>query len=471
MGNNLFNEKLSILNIGLDIFEKSLEKQKQEVYNVSWRPPANGNLELIDILSKLDLEKIEEANKEALTRINNGEPELVGIKYAKDVIPNMTKYTIGHAGPPIKWEDMCGPLKGAVLGAIVYEGLAESLEEAEKLVLAGKIKFVSNHSMGAVGPMTGMITYSMPLIVVRNTTYDNYAYTTFNEGLGKVMRFGANDEEVIGRLKWIEKVLAPAINRALELSGPIPLKVIMAKALTMGDEMHQRNTAASLLIIKELMKYLIKANDDKDELYKITEFLVGNEQFFLNIALATAKAMSDPAKNIPYSTVVTTMSRNGTNFGIKISSMGEEWFEAPVNQPKGLYFPGFSEKDANPDIGDSAIVEVIGIGGFAMGSSPAVVRFVGAESVQEALNYSKEMRDICVGTSKSLVIPNLDFKGTATGIDALKVVETGILPVINTGMAHREPGVGQVGAGIVKAPYKCFEKATIAFYNKYFNRG
>ena len=270
MVNDLFNKKLSVLNIGLDIFEKSLEKQHQEVYAVDWRPPANGNLEMIEILSNLDLEKIEEANKKAFNIINSGEPELVSVQYAKDLIPDMTKYTIGHAGPPIKWEDMCGPLKGAVLGAIVYEGLAKTLEEAETLVLGNKIKFVSNHSMGAVGPMTGMITYSMPLLVVKNATYGNYAYTTFNEGLGKVMRFGANDEEVINRLKWIEKVLGPSINKALELSGPIPLKVIMAKALTMGDEMHQRNAGASLLIVKELIKYLIKAVDNKEDLYKIS---------------------------------------------------------------------------------------------------------------------------------------------------------------------------------------------------------
>ena len=469
MTNNLFNKKLSILNIGLDIFENSLKKQNQTVYSIDWTPPAMGNMEMIKILSSLDFEKIEKANKEALNIINKGEPELTAVKYAKDVIPNMTKYTIGHAGPPILWKDMCGPLKGAVLGAIVYEGLAESLQEAEGLVLSNKIKFIPNHNLCAVGPMTGMITYSMPLLEVKNTAFGNYAYTTFNEGLGKVMRFGANDTEVINRLKWIETVLAPAINKSLSVSGPIPLKVIMAKALTMGDEMHQRNVAASLILVKELMKHLILAVNNRDKLYQVTEFITGNEQFFLNIALAAAKSMSDPAKNIPYSTVVTTMSRNGTNFGIKISSMGEEWFEAPVNQPKGLYFTGYSEDDANPDIGDSAIVEVIGIGGFAMGASPAVVRFVGAESVQAALNYSKDMQEICTGLSPSLVIPNLDFTGTATGIDALKVVEKGILPVINTGMAHKNAGIGQVGAGIVKAPYECFEKAVYSFYNKYFS--
>ncbi|NLL48905.1 MAG: DUF1116 domain-containing protein [Firmicutes bacterium] len=387
---------------------------------------------------------------------------LVDVVYAKE-LPGMTKTTIGHAGPPLKWDDMCGPLQGAVLGAIVYEGLAETLEEAEGLVLAGKVNFKSNHELSAVGPMTGMITYSMPLWKVENTKFGNVAYSTFNEGLGKVMRFGANGPDVIERLKWLEKVLAPALKNALKSSGPIALRVLMAKALAMGDEMHQRNTGATSLFIRDIMPHVIKTEQSNPDLEKIVEFVTGNDQFFLNLAMAGSKAIMDPVKNIPHSTVVTAMSRNGTNFGVKISALGDTWFEAPVNQPEGLYFPGYSEKDANPDIGDSAIVETIGIGGFAMGASPAVVRFVGASSMAEALQYSQDMQLISVGLSTTLILPTMDFIGTATAIDARKVVETGILPVINTGMAHKQPGVGQVGAGIVKAPLGCFEQAVEAF--------
>mgnify|MGYP000887229206 CR=1 FL=1 len=409
---------------------------------------------------------IDKANKEGLERINAAETFLVDIKYAKDVLPGMDKMTIGHAGPPIKWEDMCGPLKGAIAGAIRYEGLAETEEEAVELATSGKIKFVPNHSLGAVGPMTGMVTYSMPLYEVKNETYGNYGYSTFNEGLGKVMRFGANDDEVIERLRWIEKSLAPAMKKVLELSGPINLKVVMAQALAMGDEMHQRNIAASSLFARIIMPYIVKVVDDKEELERITKFIVGNEQFFLNLAMAAGKATMDPVKNIEGCTLVTALSRNGTNFGIKVSALGEEWFEAPVLMPKGLYFPGYSEEDANPDMGDSAIVEALGIGGFTMGAAPAVVRFVGAESVQVAIDYTNDMGEITVGTSPHFLMPGLDFQGAPTGIDIRKVVETGILPVINTGMAHREPGVGQVGAGIVHAPMDCFTQALIAFAEK-----
>ena len=406
---------------------------------------------------------IDLANLEAFERMNAAEPELVDVVYAKDVLPGIDKRTIGHAGPPLAWEDMCGPMKGAVLGAAVYEGMSETLEEAEKMVQAGEIKFVSDHSMGCVGPMTGMITYSMPLWKVVNTKFGNVAYSTFNEGLGKVMRFGANGPEVIERLKWMENTLGPAMKAALEVTGPISLKVMITKALAMGDEMHQRNIAASALFVREIGPALARVVADRADLERIMSFIFGNDQFFLNLAMAAGKATMDPVKNIEHCSVVTTMSRNGTNFGIKVSALGDRWFEAPVLMPKGLYFPGYSEKDANPDMGDSAICETFGIGGFAMGSSPAVVRFVGARSVQEAINYSRDMQEITVGLNQTYLMPTMDFVGTATGIDIRKVVETGILPVINTGMAHKEPGIGQVGAGIVNAPMDCFIKALYAF--------
>lgn len=407
--------------------------------------------------------KIDEANQKVLEIINSGEPELVDVCYAHELFPEMDKYTIGHAGPPLKWEEMCGPLKGAVLGAVCYEGLTETLEEAEQLVGQGKIKFVSNHSMGCVGPMTGMITYSMPLYVVKNRTYGNQAYSTFNEGLGKVMRFGANDRSVIDRLKWLENTLAPAMKKALLLSGPISLKVIMIKALAMGDEMHQRNIAASSVFAREILPSLVRVEENPARLQEITDFVTGNDQFFLNLAMASGKAIMDPTKNVKDSCIVTAMSRNGTNFGIKISALGDQWFEAPVEMPVGLYFPGYSEEDANPDMGDSAITETMGIGGFAMGSAPAVVKFVGAGTAADAFRYSKSMREITTGVSNTLVMPAMDFTGTPTGIDIRKVVETGITPVINTGMAHKKAGVGQIGAGIVHAPMACFTKALEAF--------
>lgn len=406
---------------------------------------------------------IDNANREAYARMDKGNPELTGIVYAKDVLPGIDKYTIGHAGPPVKWEDMCGPLKGAVLGAIRYEGLCETDEEATALVESGKIKFRHNHSVDCVGPMTGMITYSMPLFEVTNLSFGNKAFCTFNEGLGKVMRFGANGPDVIARLKWLENSLAPAFQKALALRGSINLKVIMTKALAMGDEMHQRNVAASSLFVREIAPALTEVVDDKAELVKIMTFITGNDQFFLNLAMAASKSVADTIKDIPCCSIVSAMSRNGTKFGVKVSGLGDRWFEADCLMPKGLYFPGYTAEDGNPDIGDSAICETYGIGGFAMGGAPAVVRFVGAESVAEAVEFSNDMLEICEGVSSQLQMPPMDFQGIPMGIDIRKVVETGLLPVINTGVAHKQAGIGQVGAGIVRAPMDCFTQALMAF--------
>lgn len=462
----LFTSQLQVANVGVDVFYQAVLDQGTPGVHVDWRPPAGGDPRLAEVLARLQgepLRRIQAANEEARRRMDRGDPVWAGVVYAKDVLPDMDRYTIGHAGPPLTWAEMCGPMKGAVIGAIRYEGLADTEEEAVALVEAGKIKFRPNHSVACVGPMTGMITWSMPLFRVVNKTYGNVAYCTINEGLGKVMRFGANDDTVLARLKWLEQVLAPALQKAVDLHGPFNLKIFMAKALAMGDEMHQRNIAASSLFARDVLPVLIRAVDDKEQLGEIADFISGNDQFFLNLAMASCKAVCDAVKDIPDCTIVTAMSRNGTNFGIKVSALGEQWFQAPVLMPKGLFFPGYGPEDANPDMGDSAITETYGIGGFTMGSSPAVVRFVGADSVQAALNYTRDMYEITQGLNSQLTIPNMDFKGAPMGIDIRKVVETGITPVINTGMAHKKPGVGQVGAGIVRAPMECFTQALEAF--------
>ncbi|MFQ5839451.1 MAG: DUF1116 domain-containing protein, partial [Candidatus Methylomirabilales bacterium] len=369
---------------------------------------------------------------------------------------------------PIAWEQMCAPMQGAVLGALRYEGLARTNQEGIDLIRRGRVRFAPNHHYGAVGPMTGITTPSMPVFVVENTRFGNRAYCTINEGIGKVMRFGANDATVIERLHWIAGTLAPALAGAIRgRSEPINLKVIMAQALIMGDEMHQRNVAATSLFIRTLMPFLARERLDPQVLAAVTDFLTANDQFFLNLAMAAGKAILDPARGVEGSTLVTAMARNGHEFGLQVSGLGEEWFTAPVNTPAGLFFPGFKPEDANPDMGDSAILETTGLGGFAMIAAPAVVRFVGAGTLADAKHYTLEMAEITEGPHPAWLLPNLDFQGTPTGIDIRKVVETGILPVINTGIAHREAGIGQVGAGVVQAPLRCFHKALEAFVKTY----
>jgi Protein of unknown function (DUF1116) len=405
------------------------------------------------------LEKIDVANKEALRRILQAEPVLVDIKPAGQVIQGLTRNTILHSGPPINWDRMCGPMRGAICGIAVYEGWAKDLQAAEAAASSGKFAFHPNHHFGAVGPMTGMTTMSQPVLIVENRAFGNRAYCTINEGLGKVMRFGGNDAEVLDRLRVIAEVIGPALSVALQACGGIPLKNIIARGLAMGDEMHQRNIACSALFLREIAPSLAKTSTNPGGLSKVFEFVGKNDQFFLNVAMAMGKAMTDPAYGIPGSTVVTAMSRNGTDFGIRVSGTGERWYTAPVEMPVGLYFPGYSEKDANPDMGDSAIVETIGLGGFAMATSTAVAGFVGAGSASDAARYTKEMYEITVGRSQDWTMPNLDYAGVPTGIDIRKVLRTGSAPVINTGIAHKQPGIGQVGAGVVRAPLACFERA------------
>lgn len=464
--NALFTYQLAVANIGVDLFYKALQDQGVPGVQVNWKPPAGGDARMGTVLHRLRRSygaQIQQANEEAVHRMDQGDPSWEGVVYARDVLPDMDRYTIGHAGPPIAWEDMCGPMQGAVIGAILYEGLAQTQQEAVELIERGAIKFRPNHNVDCVGPMTGMITWSMPLFKVVNRTFGNAAYCTINEGLGKVMRFGANDQSVLERLKWLETVLAPALSRAVEHHGPFNMKVYMGQALSMGDEMHQRNIAVSSLLVRDLVPSLVRVVEDRETLGQIVDFITGNNQFFLNLAMASCKCICDPVKGIPYSTIVTAMSRNGTNFGIKLSALGDRWFQAPVLMPKGLFFPGYGPEDANPDMGDSAITETYGIGAFTMASAPAVVRFVGAESVQEAVEYTKAMYRITHGVNNQLAIPNMEFKGAPMGIDVCKVVDTGITPAINTGMAHKKPGVGQVGAGIARAPLDCFTQALEAF--------
>lgn len=409
---------------------------------------------------------ITDANEEALSRIIEADPVLADVRPAGEAIPGLEEGVVLHAGPPIDWARMCGPLRGAVAGAVVLEGWAEDLASAEALAASGDLAFHPNHHFGAVGPMTGVTTRSMPVMIVENRKFGNRAHCVLNEGLGKVMRFGGNDEEVLNRLRWLAARLAPALSAALGSMGGLPLKRVIARGLSMGDEMHQRNAACTSLFARETAPALVRAAGDAGALAEVLSFMGENDQFFLNVAMAAGKAVMDPVRGIKGSSVVTAMCRNGTDFGIRVSATGDRWFTAPVEMPRGLYFPGFDEEDANPDMGDSTIIETMGLGGFAMAAAPAVVGFVGAGSAADALNYTRAMWEITQGRNPEWTVPALDFQGVPTGIDIMKVVRLGVAPVINTGIAHREAGVGQVGAGVVRAPLACFERALEAYGEK-----
>jgi len=457
---------LRVVNIGLGGFARDLAANGAAVAQVDWTPPAGGRPELISALSFLSSfeKRINEGNRRALERILGAEPVLADVRPAGELIGELAgERLMLHAGPPIAWERMCGPLRGAVCGAIVLEGWAPDLAAAEKLAARGAVNFAPNHHFGAVGPMTGITTKSMPLLVVENRAFGNRAYCTLNEGLGKVMRFGGNDAEVLARLAWLRQDFGPLFGRALREAGGIALSPLIARGLAMGDEMHQRNVACTSLLLRALAPSLARASDDQKKLAKAFEFMGGNDQFFLNVAMAMGKCILDPARGIEHSTLVTAMCRNGTDFGIRVAGLGDEWFSAPVEMPQGLYFPGFSAADANPDIGDSAILEAVGLGAFAMAAAPAVAGFVGAGGFRDAVQVTRAMSEIALGRNPKWTVPALELAGVAVGIDVRRVVETSIAPAINTGIAHRKAGVGQIGAGVAHAPLACFEQALLAF--------
>ncbi len=409
---------------------------------------------------------IQEANAKALSAIQAAQPVIKGIDTALAVVPGMNKNLILHAGPPITWEKMSGPLKGAVIGGMIYEGLAASPAEAEKMAAAGKVQFAPWHEHDGVGPMAGVATASMPVWIIENKTNGRRTFCTLNEGLGKVLRYGAFSQEVIDRLKWMEATLGPVLKAALELAPEINMKNLIAQALQMGDEVHNRNKAGTSLLIRELAPAILKTTFPQADKVRVLEFLHSNDHFFLNLSMPAAKAMLQAAEWVEGSTIVTTMARNGTEFGIRVAGLKDRWFTAPAAIVKGLLFPGFEEKDCNPDIGDSAITETCGLGGFSMAAAPAIVKFVGG-TVSDAMNFTRKMYEITDGESQSFQIPNMDFRGAPTGINILKVCEKNILPQINTGIAHKDAGVGQVGAGLVNPPMKCFEDALEAYVEKY----
>ena len=406
-------------------------------------------------------ESINQANAAVIAELKKARPRLVDVKPASACIAALREgHTLLHAGPPIEWADMTGPMRGAVLGACMFEGWSSDAAGAEALAASGKIRFLPCHDNSAVGPMGGITSPHMPVLVVRNAEQGNVAYCNLNEGIGKVMRFGAFEGEVQTRLAWMRDVLGPVLAAALaRIPQGIDLTALMAQAITMGDEFHQRNIAASALLLKALAADIVGSDAGVTAQREVLRFLGSTDQFFLNVAMAYGKCVMDAGAAVKAGSIVTAMTRNGRDFGIRVSGLGARWFTAPVNMPTGLFFTGYTAEDANPDIGDSAITECLGIGGAAMIAAPGVTRFVGAGGFAEALEISEEMREIYVETNPMFQIPTWDFQGACLGLDLRRVVETGITPVINTGIAHRKAGIGQVGAGTVRPPLSCFEQA------------
>jgi len=409
---------------------------------------------------------IERANAEATQRMMEARPIVTTMAKAMEVVPGIHENMLLHAGPPVTWERMSGPTRGAMMGALIFEGKARDGEEAEKMLKSGEIEFSPCHEHMCTGPMAGVISPSMLVYVVENQTHDIKCFSNLNEGRGKVLRMGAYSQEVLEKLRWMESTLGPTIKAALEAIGGVDVRAILSKALHMGDDGHNRLDAASVLWTTQLAPYIAKTAKDSATAFETIKFLGENALSILNPVMAGCKAMTAAGHDIEGSTIVTIMARNGTDFGLKVSGLGDRWFTAESPVVKALYFPGFTEADACRDIGDSVITETAGIGGFAMANAPALVNFIGG-TPKDAINTTLDMYEITYAEHKQFTIPYLDFRGTPTGIDIRKVVEKQIAPRVNTGVAHKDPGVGQVGAGVVSMPMSPFEEALVAFADQY----
>ncbi|WOE67319.1 DUF1116 domain-containing protein [Aeromonas allosaccharophila] len=470
MSQSLFNQPLNVVNVGIAMFHNDLKKQHVAVTQLDWAPPGLGNMAVVESLDRIAApalaDRVAAANKLALERIIQSHPVLIGYDQAINVVPGMTPTTILHAGPPVKWENMCGAMKGAVTGALVFEGLAANIEDAAVLAASGEITFSPCHEHDCVGSMAGVTSASMFMHIVENKTYGNRAYTNLSEQMAKILRMGANDQSVIDRLNWMRDVLGPMLRDAMKLAGEIDLRLMLAQALHMGDECHNRNNAGTTLLIQALTPWLIQTGFPVAQQREVFEFVASSDYFSGPTWMAMCKAAMDAAHGIEYSTVVTTMARNGVEFGLRVSGLPGVWFTGPAQQVIGPMFAGYKPEDSGLDIGDSAITETYGIGGFAMATAPAIVALVGG-TVDEAIDFSRKMGEITLGTNPNVTIPLLSFMGVPTAIDITRVGDSGILPVINTAIAHKDAGIGMIGAGIVYPPFECFEKAILSWCKHY----
>jgi len=408
--------------------------------------------------------RLEQANQDALRRMCEAEPVLTGVAAARDVVPGMTDRTILTSGPVMPFARYTGGQRAALIYSALYEGLAASPAEAERRMEDGDIVVGACHDHGCVGSVAGVYTASMPVFVVRDEVGGTTGFCNFYEGESRQrLNYGSYDDGVRDQLRYIERVIAPTIGTAVQRAGGIPLKPIMRRAVHMGDELHSRNTAATLLFGRELFPHLLHA-EHRDEVLQTLSYLSASDYFFLRLSMASGKAVADAARGIEASSVVTAMSISCLGTSVRVSGLGDEWFDGPFPDVSAKLFEGFTPDDIEWIGGESTINETVGLGGFAQAAAFPLQNYQGG-SPEAMIEMNLAMYDITVGENTDYKIPYLRYRGTPTAIDVLKVAETGITPVLDAGLAGR--GGGQIGAGVVRAPLECFRAAAQAFVARY----
>jgi hypothetical protein len=459
--NDLLAPVDAVITVGAPTLDEALAAQGVPTVPVDWRPPPSGSAAAVAAVTADPA--LDQANRTAIGRMAAVRPRLVDVQPAAEAV-GIGRHQLLHAGPPLAWEAASGPMRGAIIGACLYEGWADTPAAAEALAASGAVELSPCHDHGSVGPMAGVVSPSMPMWILEDAD-GRTGRSTLNEGLGKVLRYGAFGDAVTDRLAWMQRVLGPALASALRRHGPVDVGSLIASMVAMGDEGHNRNRAGTSLLVRALAPDLVRTIEDGDhraaDVADVLAFVDSNDHFLLNVVMAAAKLVADAGAHVPGSTVVVAMARNGTEFGIRVAGTGDRWFTAPAAVPDGLYLGGYGADDANPDIGDSSITETVGLGGFAMAGAPAIVQLVGSE-VGDALTWTELMYQLTLAEHPTWTLPVLGFRGVPFGIDVLRVVRTGVAPIINTGMAGRVAGTGQVGAGLVRPPLACFTAALAA---------
>lgn len=453
---------VNVINIGLPLFEEAVLAQGTNAVGVDWRIPGGGVGDVVAALARLMGPKsklVDKANDEVVSRLNDGVPMLKGIDRAGAVVPGMGERTVLHCGPAIEWRDMCNPLQRSIKAAIVAEGWARDVDAAAKLVVSGEIQLEPANEHATVVPMATSIGPSAPVYVVENAHGGTVAFSSVNQGSGAVQWFGVDSGAAIDRLRFVRDTVGPVLAEALASKGPIDVLALAGQGVPMGDDVHMRVQATTNLFLRDLLPFLVRSTHQR--LHQAATFLSGNHLMFLNVAMAAAKSLVDAAASVENASIVTTMARNGSTYGIRLTGADRPWFitQSPPIQ-NALYYPGYGPETSAPDIGDSAVLELIGLGGPAAANSPAVAGFLGGR-MSDAIAATRSMQRICAGESTKFRLPILDHVGTPVGVDVRRVVELAITPAVNTGIIHATDGTGQVGAGVAWAPIACFTDALL----------
>jgi hypothetical protein len=453
--------RLAAVNVGLPTFADAIEGQGAPVIDVDWRPPARGDRDVVralELLWGVHGSEVAGANEEVVRRIEAAHPRAVTVAPAREMLPVLASgRVLLHSGTAIEWERICDPQRRALAAACVFEGWAQSVDGARSLLASGEVALAPGNEHGHVGPMTGVCSPSMPVWVVLDEASGARAYATFNEGPGRTLWFGVGDDESIERLRFFRDELGPLMAKLLVREGPIDIFALTAHGLQMGDELHMRSQATGNLLIRNLAPGFAALGGERS-----ARFLAGNHHFFLTLTMAAAKCASLAGAGLRGSSVVNLITRNGTDMALQIAGLPGRWFKAPAAPVQdALLREGYADSDAALDIGDSAVIECIGLGGMAVAAAPAVAAFFGGGAA-DAIARTELMSQITVGRSRRFTIPALDFAGTPLGIDARLAAELEITPQITTGVLHASSGAGQIGAGVAHQPIGPFRAAVLA---------